>query len=520
MSIMRLPTGLSFDQAKKDAKALAKSSNVSLSSAQDAIAKKHSRSTWSEITQHVKNHRAERIMHDLRRSAPESCRTLTFLMAPSSSENSTLLCASIDFMLSHKRPVLILVDPRTMDVNDTFCDMFKVGALQKIKSIYKELLQIIPYPPACGLQLDDVMLHGAALVVDTPWGEVDTEKDKIMELIRVSKHTIVSRASVHDWSGRLDEFEMKRVDLSVVFSRRSEVHGNVLGWGQEDIQDLIRGMGPPSATHEEFILVSREQIEKHRMKKAAWFVMPNTRIDGKVIYSLSSDSQPERIDTVFTPERFEEQESPAKIAIKEKYKRFGLEPDMEILRLHPTLLVSRRIPKPRLNHFTLTVEIPKLDILYEHKSKFIRPYRNTAYIRTDVPLFFCIDLLTSIELEDEPLVIIYRWSIKNGFEVTHTMKVWLSDPEFIDLRDGLNPLGYTYQVDEIKRYSFHDWQTVVPASAYSFSGEERNKAVSNSKRFELGITRFTTSLNNKDHCDATIEEEFDCVRKMDIYLGN
>lgn len=56
MSVMRLPTGISVDQAKKDAKKLAKELDVNLSEAQDAVAQKHSRSSWAAMMNMLNNH--------------------------------------------------------------------------------------------------------------------------------------------------------------------------------------------------------------------------------------------------------------------------------------------------------------------------------------------------------------------------------------------------------------------------------------------------------------------------------
>lgn len=200
MSVMRLPTGISVDQAKKDAKKLAKELDVNLSEAQDAVAQKHSRSSWAAMMNMLNNH------HQLSVSLKQSFftkevmkfpehKSLTTVVGQSGSGKTLLLLEFASQWLKLGVPV-VYIGLSGEELNQETPDwMLDVKAASALSKRYSKLIRFYSWDVA----LADLKLDGAVLILDEPTHLLSkNEPSAYRALINTSLHTFIGCQAIDE----------------------------------------------------------------------------------------------------------------------------------------------------------------------------------------------------------------------------------------------------------------------------------------------------------------------------------
>lgn len=200
MSVMRLPTGISVDQAKKDAKKLAKELDVNLSEAQDAVAQKHSRSSWAAMMNMLNNH------HQLSVSLKQSFftkeamkfpghKSLTTVVGQSGSGKTLLLLEFASQWLKLGVPVVYIGlsgEERNQEMPDWMLDVKAASALRKR---YGNLVRFYSW----NVTLSDLKLDGAVLILEEPYHLLSkNDPHDYRALINTSLHTFIGCQSIDE----------------------------------------------------------------------------------------------------------------------------------------------------------------------------------------------------------------------------------------------------------------------------------------------------------------------------------
>ena len=184
------PSGLSFTQAKKDAKKLAKRDNIPLFEAQDIIAQEHSRSLWSEAVrqkeQHIKlTFNGDEVIF------PKD-KTITSVFGEAGTGKSVFMLDVAAQILQQGRGVLYVssfVGKSSVYLNEQYHaflqkkypSMFHHALIEQLKNA------------------DSIMLGGKVLLIDEPWLLANKNVcEKVLSLIRASKDTFIATQSPLD----------------------------------------------------------------------------------------------------------------------------------------------------------------------------------------------------------------------------------------------------------------------------------------------------------------------------------
>ena len=197
MSVMRLPTGLSITQAKKDAKKLAKQSEIALSEAQELVARKHSRSDWPTMMEFI--NKKSTLSVSLKQSFLSrdsiqfpSQKSVTTVVGESGSGKTLLLLEFAAQWLKRGIPVVYIGGPdiEIASIPDYLLD---VKAAIKLKNQYGSLFRLFDNQAA----IPAVNLDGAVLIIEEPYyllGRIDPAD--IRALINTSFHTFIGSQDI------------------------------------------------------------------------------------------------------------------------------------------------------------------------------------------------------------------------------------------------------------------------------------------------------------------------------------
>lgn len=273
MSVMRLPTGISVDQAKKDAKKLAKESDLILAEAQDSVAQKHSRSSWAAMMNMLNNH------NQLSASLKQSFftkevvkfpghKSLTTVVGSAGSGKTLLLLEFASQWLKLGVPVVYIGlsgEARNQEAPDWMLDVKAASALSKR---YSKLIRFYSWD----LTLADLKLDGAVLILDEPTHLLSkNEPSPYMALINTSLHTFIGCRGI-------DETEPFTTDLKNITD--DNLHFIVLpihkyyDWERLSLfnQRLIKAVGESDQLARkaneftEFLSISKTEVSKLRFR--------------------------------------------------------------------------------------------------------------------------------------------------------------------------------------------------------------------------------------------------------------
>lgn len=205
----KLPTGLSVSQAKKDAKRLAKESNIPLSKALDQIAFKHSRSDWATAMNQLKT--LDKLSVILRQDDGEMLHldfsgrnALMKIIGQSGSGKSVLALEFASQFLASGIPVVYL----GADISE----MYHAGiATNNLAKKYPNLFTAITIDELIRtVSIDEITLNGAVLIIDetsifSSRSEYGVSTGKILDLINTSMKTILAAQVLSDMEPLLND---------------------------------------------------------------------------------------------------------------------------------------------------------------------------------------------------------------------------------------------------------------------------------------------------------------------------
>lgn len=191
MSVMRLPTGLSVTQAKKDAKKLARKERIKQSEALDLIAFENGRANWPELTNQLDTQ--NRLFARLNRGPdagtildlPES-KSVTIVSGFAGSGKSCVLREFSAQWLDKKYPIVYLGynEDELNTLTAKYPALFRFIDLDKIQS---------------DQDVADLKLNGAILMIDEyHWFRLYKMQKAIQDLIRASMHTFISTQTLDE----------------------------------------------------------------------------------------------------------------------------------------------------------------------------------------------------------------------------------------------------------------------------------------------------------------------------------
>lgn len=194
MSVMRLPTGLSVTQAKKDAKKLSKEKSIKQSEALDLIAFDNGRASWADLMHQAKSQSnlSARVNSDTGDGSIlelPSEKSITVVSGVAATGKSTLMKDFSMQWMEMKHPIVCISRYESDWVNfaDKHPTLFRFIDVDGVQS---------------PTDLSSVCLDGAILLIDelnsllSDWILPTIPVEDIQTLISCSKHTVVSSQSL------------------------------------------------------------------------------------------------------------------------------------------------------------------------------------------------------------------------------------------------------------------------------------------------------------------------------------
>lgn len=189
MSVMRLPTGLSVRQAKKDAKKLSRKKLIKQSEALDLIAFDNGRASWSDLTHQIKSQSkvCARINSDFSADSVlelPSEKSITVVAGVTATGKSTLLRDLSVQWMGMKHPILYIsrYESDWRNFADSHPTLFRYIDVDNAQS------------PS---DFSDIYLNGSILMIDEFTSlKLDGQLEDIQTLINCSKHTVISTQSL------------------------------------------------------------------------------------------------------------------------------------------------------------------------------------------------------------------------------------------------------------------------------------------------------------------------------------
>lgn len=196
MSVQIFPSGISVTQAKKDAKKLAKSSELKLSKAQDLIAFKHGRTSWATLINQLstQNSLSLRFNKGERQLNFPKEKSFTIVEGFSGTGKSVLLIEAASQMIKAGYPVVYLTCGLSM-VHPS--DLAGQAVIQQGKMNH-DLFCVYDFLDE-NLDLTSFKLNGSILIIDEIAAFFDEYSfDLVNELLKASMHTIVACQDLRD----------------------------------------------------------------------------------------------------------------------------------------------------------------------------------------------------------------------------------------------------------------------------------------------------------------------------------
>lgn len=198
MHTLRLPTGITVQQAKKDAKFLAKRDGITQSAALDIVANRHGLSNWPPLMQLLNQHSHLQFMLHDDNGAPytlsiKGTKTLTSIVTTYGGGKTTLLLELIKQLVSKGISVTMLTDM----MDDGITQRFKSEVtLHSLYAAHPDKITIIRSQDKHD-NLINTPLRGGVLLIDSlefvsSW----LGKENIAALMNKSVHTIISCLSI------------------------------------------------------------------------------------------------------------------------------------------------------------------------------------------------------------------------------------------------------------------------------------------------------------------------------------
>lgn len=532
MTVMKMPTGLSLSDARKQAKRLSKTSQSPLNEMQDAVAQQHSRSTWAQH-QHLANSLRSHLftLKEVRPVVPNSARRLTTISGPSDSLVIKFLFAELNGLMRQHVPIVLLLPTGADNPNKTKAHCISVAKhfqtqLHQLKKHAGQALRIVECSDdqlvnelhslpsltwqrsSVNVHMDELPLNGSVVVMVDP---LNCRHDSFLisphrpAWVSQSRYTLLICHSMLDTSfleWPLTEAQDKHVDASFVVFEKSPLIDPTLGWNSEFIDPLAR-QNYEREDGAALLLIRPQHVEIHTQSDAGWQgqILPETPADTYREGNAPSEEDSRYFDSLVRESSAEL--SNVRKAWKASLLAQGLVDGLPTLVLSPTLFISRNmrydVGLPKLNHYQLTIEIPKLNITQTH-TKFVRSHHNPHYISLPDRIYLQLDMFTWISLEDEELEIIYHWTTKSGISIRHTLKAMLYE----NLGDNPFSLDFMYHIDA-DRYSFNDPRTVISQN----QDQDAANALQASPRGQAGLVYFAAD----GKWGATLSDQFDCSMK-------
>lgn len=190
---MRLPTGISVEQAKKDAKKLAKETEQTLAEAQDVVAKKNCRSSWPVMMNMLNNHSQLTVTLNRRLLTKDVIKfplpkSLTTVVGMTGSGKTLLLLEFAAQWLKLGIPVVYIGLSDEQLNSETPAWMLDLRAVSMLKKKYGNLFRDYGW----NVNPVDLTLDGAVLILEEPSLLLEkNEPHKYRALINASLHTFI-----------------------------------------------------------------------------------------------------------------------------------------------------------------------------------------------------------------------------------------------------------------------------------------------------------------------------------------
>lgn len=271
---MRLPTGLSITQAKKDAKKLVKQSKIALFEAQNIVARKHSRSDWPTMMESI--NKKSTLSVSLKQSSLTrdtiqfpSQKSVTTVVGPPARGKTLLLLEFSAQWLKQGIPVVYIgsLDIKSSSIPDHRLD---VQAASRLKSQHGSLFRIFDNQAA----ISSIKLDGAVLIIEELnylfglFGSIDPAD--LRELINTSFHTFIGCHDIVET--KLLTYELKNIcDENLHFIVMMRMHFSIFD-NLFDFHSLTSNLETDSEAltttgdYREFLSVSNKVVRKLRFR--------------------------------------------------------------------------------------------------------------------------------------------------------------------------------------------------------------------------------------------------------------
>lgn len=206
MTVTTLPTGLSVEQAKKDAKKLAQKLSIPLSEAQNIIAFKHGRSQWHVLMEQLK--KQKQLVAEFTNNTRDKTeitfaknKSINVILGPPGSGKSVLLLDLVTQFLEKGFPVMYLgaINPNSISTSSPY-DGHDLLAISNLLTKYPESFRVHDCDThKFTTEIDALMLNGAILVIEEPQTFINESNEQdVRQLIDSSMHTFIVIQRIED----------------------------------------------------------------------------------------------------------------------------------------------------------------------------------------------------------------------------------------------------------------------------------------------------------------------------------
>lgn len=206
MTVTTIPTGLSIEQAKKDAKKLAKKLSIPLSEAQNIIAFKHGRSQWHVLMEQLK--KQKQLVAEFTNNTRDKTeitfaknKSINVIMGRPGSGKSVLLLELVTQFLEKGFPVMYLgaINPNSISTSNPY-DSHDLIAVSNLITKYPESFRVHDCDThKFTTEIDALMLNGAILVIEEPQTFINESNEQdVRQFVDSSMHTFIAIQRIED----------------------------------------------------------------------------------------------------------------------------------------------------------------------------------------------------------------------------------------------------------------------------------------------------------------------------------
>jgi hypothetical protein len=215
MSVQMFPSGISVTQAKKDAKKLAKLSDLQLSEAQNLIAFKHGRTSWAALVNQLSTQNSLSLhfnQGEQKLNFPKE-KSFTIVEGMPGSGKSVFLIEAAAQMNKAGYPVVYFSSCISM----VFPSDLAGQAVIQHQRMNPDLFRVCDFSDE-DLDLASFELNGSILIIDEIAAFFDKySSDLINDLLKASKHTIVACQDVRDIDRHLSNCNIPNESIQKLF---------------------------------------------------------------------------------------------------------------------------------------------------------------------------------------------------------------------------------------------------------------------------------------------------------------